>query len=491
MRSRVRRWVRATALGAVAVLSLSGCASTVAGEPSAENARNATLNVVGVDRSSSFDQTVQNALSDIEAFWTVQFPTISGGKPLEPLKGGLYSVDGLAVANTGVVAGPAADEACIARSASFIVDNGAFCVDDDSIAWDRSETHLFAQLAKRYGSLMVALIFAHEFGHAISYRLGVFDRTPQLATVYTESQADCAAGAWAASALKHQDPHFVETTAASLDDALEGFLDGRDSTPGTINEISHGNGFDRLSALADGLKNGVKYCYSDSYFDRTFTERPFSSQSDYDSGGNETLSQVIDTSAVNGLVSDLNRYWTAAGRTMNKRFTAVKLALADHPACGGTPSSEFGYCAEDNTVYVSTSFASAAYNSLPGVQIDDDTGNVTLAFDQPADYALGELISIGWGLAVRHQFAGGSLDTGTALTAAVCDTGAYAKDINVAAGTAGHDFTLSPSDLDEAVSALLDLAGQDRAFGSRGTTGLDRIQAFNQGYKKSVSSCNA
>ena len=491
MRRRVRHWARATAVVAVAVLCLSGCASAVSGQPSAENAPNSTLNVVGSESSSSFDQTVKNALSDIMAFWKVQYPTISGGKPLEPLKGGLYSVDGAQVVTTGKVSGPAAKEGCIAEDSDFIVDNGAFCIVDDSIAWDRAEKHLFAQLAKQYGTLMVALIFAHEFGHAISYRLGVFDQTPRLATIFTESQADCAAGAWAASALKRQDAHFVDTTPEKLDNALEGFLDGRDSTPGTINEISHGNGFDRLSALADGLKNGVKYCYSPNYFKRTFTERPFNDPKDYAAGGNQPLSDVVDTSSNNGFVADLNRFWTAAGKTIGKTFKPVVLKKADHPACGGTPSSEFGYCPTDNTVYFSSSFASTAYNSLPGVQLDQDTGDVTLVFNQPADYALGELMAVSWGLAVRHQFFGADMDNTKALQAAVCYSGAYAKDINVPSGTTGHEFTLSPSDLDEAVSALLDLAGQDRAFGARGTTGLDRIQAFNQGYKQSLSSCNS
>ena len=491
MRHRVRPRMRVTALLAVAVLCLSGCASTLKGEPSAVNAPNSTLSVVGSDPASSFDQTVKNALADVMTFWKEQYPTISGGKPLEPLKGGLYSVDGAKVVSEGKVSGPAAQEGCIARSPSFIVDNGAFCLADDSIAWDRAETHLFAQLAKQYGSLMVALIFAHEFGHAISDRLGVFDRTPRLQTIYTESQADCAAGAWAASALKRQDAHFVDTTPEKLDNALEGFLDGRDSTPGTINEISHGNGFDRLSALADGLQNGVKYCYSPSYFQRTFTERPFSDQADYDAGGNQPLSDVVDPNG--GEVQDLNRFWTAAGTTIGKTFKPVVLKEAAHPSCGGTPTSEFGYCPTDNTVYYSNSFAKAAYNSLPGVQIDDDTADVTLVFNQPADFALGELISIGWGLAVRHQFFGSDMDSTKALKSAVCYTGAYAKDINLDAATAKARkklLYLSPSDLDEAVSALLDLAGQDRAFGSRGTTGLDRIQAFNRGYKQSLSSCN-
>ena len=490
MRRRVHRWVRATAIAGVAALCLSGCASALKGEPTAVNAPNSDLKVVGSDSSSSFDQTVKNALDDVMAFWKSEYPKVSGGKSLESLKGGLYSVDGLKVATTGEVTGPASQEGCIKRSSSFIVDNGAFCIIDDSIAWDRSQTHLFAQLAKQYGPLMVALIFAHEFGHAISYRLGVFDRSPRLQTIYTESQADCAAGAWAASALKRQAAHFVDTTPEKLDNALEGFLDGRDQTPGTINEISHGNGFDRLSALADGLANGVTYCYSNNYFKRTFTERPFNDPKDYAAGGNQPLSDVIDTSSKNGFVADLNRFWTAAGKTINKTFKPVSLKQADHPKCGGTPSSEFGYCPSDNTVYFSNSFARAAYYSLPGVQFDEDNGNVTLVFNQAADYALGELISVGWGLAVRHQFFGADMDSTKALKAAVCYSGAYAKDVNVPAGTAGHNFYLSPSDLDEAVSALLDLAGQDRAFGARGTTGLDRIQAFNRGYKQSLSSCN-
>ena len=73
------------------------------------------------------------------------------------------------------------------ESSAFIVDNGAFCVLDDSIAWDRAPTHLFAKLADKYGPLVVALIFAHEMGHAISYRMGLFNQN--LPTIDTESQA--------------------------------------------------------------------------------------------------------------------------------------------------------------------------------------------------------------------------------------------------------------------------------------------------------------
>ena len=77
----------ATSVAVVAALSLSACASTLQGQPSAENAPNANLTVVGSSSGSTFDQTVKNSLSDIEAFWKTEYPKVSGGKPLPPLKG--------------------------------------------------------------------------------------------------------------------------------------------------------------------------------------------------------------------------------------------------------------------------------------------------------------------------------------------------------------------------------------------------------------------
>ena len=122
--------------------------------------------------------------------------------------------------------------------------------------------------------------------------------------------------------------------------------------------------------------------------------------------------------------------------------------------------------------------------------MDPSTADVTLTFHQPADFALGELFSIGWGLAVRHQLFAQTMIDKPALLAAVCYTGAYAKDVNIPSDPTHERFLiLSPSDLDEAVSGLLDEAGRSQAFGSRDTTGLDRIDAFVQGYNGPLSSC--
>jgi predicted metalloprotease len=487
VRTHWARRVRILAITATAALALSACASVVDGHPSVGNAPNANIAVKG-DSHGSFDTTVKNALSDIMDFWKTEFPKISGGKSLTPLKGGFYSVDGLKVAQTQALDGPIKDEACAQKDPGFVVDNGAFCVLDDSIAWDRAPTHLFAQLAQKYGPLMVALIFAHEFGHAISYRLGIFDE--QLPTIDTESQADCAAGAWAAYALKGQAAHFRNVTPQTLDNALEGFLDGRDQTPDTPADVSHGNGFDRLSAVADGIDKGASYCFSKGYFaSRTFTERPYSSETESGEGDNSPLSDVLAPTADNSFVKDLNRFWENAATTIHKTFKPVTIAEAAHPKCGSPATSEFGYCPDDNTVYYSASFAKEAYYSLPGIDGDDATGNVTLTNNQAADFALGTLFSIGWGMAVRHQLFNRSLTDGDALIAAACYTGSYAKNVNVPEGTPGRDITLSPADLDEGTSSMLDQVGKAKSFGSRGTSGLDRIQAFVKGYRGGLSSC--
>jgi predicted metalloprotease len=484
-----------TALVMCLALGLTACAqSSVQGHGSVGAAANANLAVIG-DSHSTLDTTVKNALSDVMEFWRQQYPKVSGGKPLPELKGGLYSVDGLKVVQTGAIPGAGADEGCAKQQPDFIVDNAAYCQVDDSIIWDSNDNHLIGQLRKHYGDLVIGLVFAHEFGHAIQERLGVFNR--DLPTIDTESEADCAAGAWAAAMLANHAPHF-RGMQAQLDNALEGFLDGRDSTPDQGQDLSHGDGFDRIAAVDDGIEHGVTFCYSPNYFSRKFTERPFVTDTqngvvDKEQNGNEPLSQVLNPGPANqgggGLQPDLNRFWKESAGGIHKSWSDVKIAQADHPKCGASPQSQFGYCPDDNTVYYSNSFAQQAYNSLPDLAFDQATGDIKLLFNQPADFALGTLFVIGWGMAVRHQLFNRSTDDRAALLAAACYAGAYAKNINVPADTPNKDFVLSPPDMDEATSAMLSLVGKDEAFGARGTTGRERIKYFVKGYNGGLVVC--
>jgi hypothetical protein len=475
----------------VAALIASGCATTVPGHPSAAVAPDAQLSVIG-DSGSPIDTLIKNAIFDVTAFWQHEYPTIADGKALPPLKGGLYSIDGAAVVATGKVAGPAAKEACVAETPSFIVDNAAYCQADDSIVWDRDPKHVFGVFADRFGPLMVALSFAHEFGHAIQQRLGTLDT--KLPTIDTESQADCAAGAFLATVVNGTAAHF-HASSADVDRALNGYLQVRDVTPDSPRDISHGDGFDRLSAIDDGLNKGVQFCYAPSYFDRQFTERPFVSDSDLFSGGNEPLDQLLDPNDpstdpnAGGLIPDLNRFWSGVATRRGSHWDAVHIAEAGHPPCVGGGSVEFGYCAPDNTVYYSTGFAQDAYDSLDQLEVDPRTGNATIAENQPADYALGTLFAMGWGMAAQHQFGAADLTTPAALLAAACDAGAYSKDVNVAPTATTGQFVLSPPDMDEATSAMLNLVGDVRAYGSRGTSGLQRVQSFVTGYNGGVAAC--
>jgi predicted metalloprotease len=486
---RFGRSMRAGALVAAATLVLSACVTITDGKSSVQVAPNANLKVVG-DSGQAFDTTVKNALSDVLAFWKINYPRIMNGASLPPMKGGFFSVDGQEVVDTGEISGPAAKEACLSRSAKSIVNNAFFCFVDDSIAWDRNQNHLVPVLEQKYGPLLVALAFAHEFGHALQYRTGNYKL--DLPTIDFESQADCAAGAFLAAVQRNQTAHF-RTTPQELDQALNGYLQVRDSTPTSPSDISHGNGFDRLSAIDDGVLHGPTFCYAKSYFNRKYTERAFVRDTDYLSGGNETLAEVLDPRPIQrdgsgggGLQPDLNRFWKAAAQLIGKQWTDVKIAEAAHPTCGASATSEFGYCPDDNTVYYSNAMAEKAYYSLADKSVDPATHTVTLLENQPADFALGTLFAVGWGLAVRHQLFKRSNDGPDALLAASCYTGAYAKDINLAAG---KTFLLSPPDMDEATSAMLNLVGQDNTYGARGTTGLQRIQSFVKGYQGGLSVC--
>src|SRR5215475_1406080 len=471
-------------MSVLAGLTPSGCTVTVAGHNvPPPPAPNSTLSVVG-DSGGTFDQTVKNSLDDVFRFWRRAYPSVSGGKQLPPLKGKLYSVDG------AHPSAAAKQNECISKAgANAIVDNAFYCELDDSIAWDRNSQHLVPTLGAKYGPLLVAMVFGHEFGHAIQERLGLFNQNvPQIVH---ESQADCASGAFTATVTQNQAPH-LRATPADLDRALIGYLNVRDDTPAGEKDISHGDGFDRIAAVADGFEHGVTECYKPDWANRTFTERPFTTQQDEQNQGNEPFEKVIDPSPSKqdgsgggGLQPDLNRFWRAAAKSINKNWTDVKIAQADHPKCGDT-SSEFGYCPDDNTVYLNADFAKRAYNSMPALAIDQQTADVTVEQNQPGDFALGTLFSYGWGMAVRHQLFNRSLDDAAALLAASCYSGAYAKDINV---TQGRKFSLSPPDMDEATNAVLNLVGLDDAYGSRGTTGLDRVLSFVKGYNGGLSVC--
>jgi len=472
------------------ILLLSACVAPLPGtdsssSPSGRSQPNASLAVVN-DGRTRFDQDVKNAIADVGAFWRQNYPKLSGGRPYPELRGGVYSVDG------SNVTAALRRNACLRQDPKSAENNAFYCTADDSIVYDRNPDHLVAQLADKYGVFMISAVIAHEWGHAVQQRLGSFDAGgSQQPTIFTETQADCASGAFIDTAQRGRTAH-VSVDQKQLETTLLGYLQVRDPPPVSASQISHGNGFDRLSAMADGIANGVGYCFGQQFAQRRFTERPFTSDTDYLQRGNLPYAQIIDPTPSSPdqttLQEVLNRFWTqaASSSSAGKQWQPVNTRQTSDPSCPDSRTSDFDYCPDGNVVYFTDPFARQAYNSLPDKRIDEGTGKVVLVDNAPADYSLGTLFVYGWSMAARAQLFGASTQDRDALLAASCYSGAFTASINT--GDA-QNFQLSPPDMDEATSAVIKLVPADQAYGAQGTTALQRIQQFTKGYFGGLQSC--
>jgi predicted metalloprotease len=468
-----------------ASLLLTGCLAVQLPVPggSRSTAPNADVTVVS-DGGTSFDQLIKNAVADVQAFWQQTYPAVSGGQPYRGLSGSIYSVNG------NQLTAASRRDACLAREPNGAENNAFYCPLDDSVVYDRNSQHLIAQLGQKYGRFIVVAVIAHEWGHAIQQRLGTFDGSQQPPTIATETQADCAAGAFIGAAQKGQAAHFP-VSQPEVERTLLGYLEVRDPPPVSASQISHGNGFDRLTALAEGIREGATHCFSQSFLQRSFTERPFTSDTDYLQHGNLPFQQVVQQQPSSPdqttLQATLNMFWAQAASSIDKDWRSVQAVPATRPACASSDKIKFAYCPSENQVFYETGFAQQAYNSLPSLQIDSHTGQVHLLDNAPADYALGTLFVYGWAMAVRAQLFGQPVDDRTALIAASCYSGAFTASVNSADPNGG--FQLSPPDMDEATEAVIRLVPMDQAFGARGTSALDRIEAFTRGYFQGLSGC--
>ena len=490
--------LRLVAAAAVAplVLALSACDPSLPRPKSTSSASgqgdfqsNAAVSVVN-DGRTRFDQEVKNAVADLQAFWRTNYPRVSGGRPYPELRGGIYSVDGSKVSSR--LSAALARNACLRQDPKAAVNNAFYCTADDSVVYDRSAEHLVAQLGEKYGSFMITAVVAHEWGHAIQQRLGIFESgaggSPPP-TIVTETQADCAAGAFIGAAQKGQTTH-VSVNQQELERTLLGYLQVRDPPPVSYRQISHGNGFDRLSAMADGIANGVTFCFGEEFAQREFTERPFTTEADYLQRGNLPYDQIIDPTPdspeQSSLQSILNSFWTEAAASVDKPWNDVQVQQTSDPNCPGVQTSEFDYCPSGNFVYFSDEFARQAYNSLPDKRVDRSTGELTLIDDAPADYSLGMLFVYGWSMAVRAQLFRAPVEGKDALLAASCYSGAFTATLNTGQS---EGFQLSPPDMDEATSAVIKLVPSPKAYGAQETTALQRIQQFTRGYFGGLPAC--
>ena len=182
---------RVAVLAVLAVLA-SGCAQEMPGLGRYSSGRTAVadakITIEGTD-NGEIDKLAGNAIFDIEKFWGEQMPEVFNER-YDKVKA-FYSID-----PDGSRPAPCTE------SASDIRGNAFYCPARDIVAWDRKG--LFPELEKRFGDFLVAMVLAHEWGHAIQKRT----RMPSTRTIVVETQADCYAGAWTRYALRGGAPHF-------------------------------------------------------------------------------------------------------------------------------------------------------------------------------------------------------------------------------------------------------------------------------------------
>lgn len=445
------RWRRLGAATAVLAVLATGCAQQVPGLGTYSAARakapDAKVEIRNTDHGP-IDALAGNAVADIQQFWTQEMAE-QFHQPYRPVSA-FYSID-----PDGSVAAPCTDQPSDIRGNAF------YCPSRDIVAWDRKI--LLPQLQERFGDFLVAMVLAHEWGHAIQKRTTL----PSDHTIVVETQADCYAGAFTAWALRGNAPHF-QISRPDLDRALSGFLLFSDPLGSQASDRqAHGSGFDRVSAFQDGYEQGVPFCakFND---DRTFTQTGFLSQNDQAQQGNLPLEQTLDQGP-----KDVDAYWQASYRKLYgqawKPLAGVKpFTDADRPQCDGQPVLDAQYCAADDTIYYDTDALSKVYH-----QVNGDFGAISL-------------VGIAYGQAVRERRGeSAATDSESTLLSAICATGGYARD---SFGQRDPDrLTLSPGDLDEAIRALLDAAGSSEFTNVHTTTGFDRVQAFRDGFNNAKS----
>ena len=406
------------------------------------------------DDAPSRNELLDLALDDIEAFWTDEYPRVYGDD-YEPLSGGLVPYSSRR------------DPPDCGEPLDYedVMGNAFYCPLTDVIAWD--EQRLLPALEAEYGNFAIALVMAHEWGHAIQARAGV-----RGATILLEQQADCFAGAWTAR-LAAGESDSLELGDDSLDVALAGMLEFSDQ-PGTpaSDPSAHGLGFDRASAFQDGFERGADRC-------STFVDDPpLLLSALFEEQGSFVPNNLPYNEAIPLLVTDLDEYWSLV---LDRAYVPVEAIVPydvdgparDLPRCGPSVSDPelldgaVLYCPATNTVAWDDDFLRAVHRRI------GDFGSATLLANQ-------------WARAAQ-----GAMDIDSSAPGAElhgdCLTGSWIAYLLLGGS---RNISLTPDDLDEVIQAFLQVnlgVSDNEVTGAR--LAFDRLAALRSGMVDGVEVC--
>jgi predicted metalloprotease len=406
-------------------------------------------------------QTVTDlTIQDLELWWSDELPAVFG-VPYESLTSyGPYFVSQGDVPDCG---GPL-------RREEFI-ENAFYCSLNDTVRWDAE--NLMGPLFQEFGDFTVALVLAHEWGHAIQARYGFDDFTNP--TIVSELQADCLAGSWTGRVAR-EESDLLRLEPGDLEEGMAGFLligDQLGTNPGGSN--AHGGSFDRLNAFFEGFNSGTTECatYEDDRPDVVFI--PLRIGEDPVEGGDLPFAETAP------LLSDaLDAFWAIAYPEI---FQAPWVPVTDRipylpssgefPACGGQTLDAAFY--EGNAFYCP---------SDDYVAWDDEVLFPSL-YTEIGDFAIGLILANEWGRAVQQR-AGLPLDGADAQLQVDCLAGVWTAALIPEDNPTG--ILLSAGDLEEGIAGFLTLSSIPSTDDDVGA--FDRFEAFKEGFFDGAEACD-
>lgn len=421
------------------------------------NAPKPDLDVTNLSDDDS-DKVATATIADVEDYWSDRLPADFGLR-FEPVSKLLsYESNGRNQQN-----------ACGDTRRNV---NAFYCGRDDSVSWDRGV--LLPNMLRQFGPLSVVTVLAHEFGHAVQFRLkdkaGIAANTP---TIVKEQQADCFAGNYFRWVVEGKSRFFAVSTSDGLNAALSSLFLVRDSAGTSATDSqAHGTAFDRIFAFQLGFEKAPKDCAALNLatIQPRLTERPFDPK-DRNKGD-----APIDDETISALQASLNDSFAGA------KVPAPSIVAAGGRCPEGPSTPPASYCPATNTV--SIDLPTLAELGSPVDQEAEFNGRNTGGH---GDFAALSEIASRYALGIQKG-VGASLSNPNAGLRTACLVGAWAA----ATSRSTRDLRLSAGDLDEAISDLLrpeSLIASD-VNGRRVDAGFTRVEAMRIGYLQGSGPCS-
>lgn len=409
----------------------------------------------------ALDELAPTTIEDLETYWSEVLPEVYDIE-YETLSGGFHAYD---EDNDAPSCGGMDTDYSIWRFNAF------YCQPDDFIAWDEGE--LWPTLYDDFGPYAVAMVMAHEFGHAIQERIGIFDER----TILKELQADCFAGAWS-SWLYDGGSENIAMDDAAFGQALGGLILIRDA-PGTVSTDEsaspHGSAFDRISAFQDGFEEGAARCAEYAAELPPPLDLVFTSDEEIELGGNLELDMLIDLTT-----ADLNDYFSGLvdGFEPLEDVILFEPGSRDVPECDGDLADE-----EDQVDVVILCFDEQA--------VAGDTDYVESVHQTIGDAAVAALLAREWAIAALVAADALPDEPIDRLLTASCLTGAWTRDIyerDPAEVDEDQIASLSPGDLDEIILVYVSFV-EGAADEGAGLVPFELTSALRTGFFEGPEAC--